>query len=52
VCKKKRFTSDLCNKRFVLNSDFNGYIHTYIGEWGNILLFVLCIRRLSLFKLP
>jgi hypothetical protein len=46
------FTSDLCNRRFMLNSDCNGHVHTYIGERGNIILLVMCIRRLSHFKLP
>jgi hypothetical protein len=46
------FTSDLCNERFMLNSDCNGHIHTYIGELGNILTLLMCISRLSHFKLP
>jgi len=46
------FTSDLCNRRFMLNSGCNGHIHTYAGGQGNILLLVMCVRRLSHFKLP
>jgi len=46
------FPSDLCSRRFMLNSDSKGHIHTYIGDRGNILLLVMCIRRLLHFKRP